>query len=831
MLASTPVHAGVRPQGKSLIPVEVHARVVDEKGEAVAGAGFLYGDRETITTALALDKPTGCTDDKGNLSVTIPAPKEGDTTVRYAILAATGKVTVQLTVRMTTVATGKGAARRRVVDLGRIVMRPGVKIRGLVRSMKGKPIAGARVHAVDIFKSLHLQMQIEEQCTSWATTDEKGRFTVHGVPARGASVTITADGFQTHEVQHANQFTPVVAQLSSSGETSGRVVDAAGKPVPEARIWTYYEYSNNATYVRADADGQFRVPVRYPGRYQLSASILHGVVSRTMRTKVLVGPMKDVRIEIPDAVASSAKLGFEIRAKTLDGKPIVAFKALAHWSNDQFWKYNGSYLERMFKRSAKSANAKGVILLSGPRPGQPPTGRVLVRAKGYAPKLLKQIEWSDEKRVKMDLTLEPESVIEGVVIDEKTGKPLSGARVHVGGSLREAPNPFMRLMTQFRAGGGSETDEHGRFRLDTLGKGTHRLTVTYPDRPNSTRKMVKVGSGETKKGIKLTTPRGSTLGGKLVGAKIGVGWKVKCNQNAVSQSIMLPTSQSLLSGGPGSKGVLVGSDGKFRIEGLSKARYQLTLMIPYPMGTLDIPLKSVRVRAKDLNEEIDISKYLPIRFHGKALARGAPITPLRLLVLAQRVDGNASNRGISLTSPMLTGTRALVKRDGTFELPVRSGKHVIRLVDLASGVTLFQSERLISIKGKKDVEFDIVAELAMVMVTLKPDKEGGPVLANRLEIGVKHPNLMPNQFRGMVFGGANNYDQGVGVALQPGQVNVTVILPAIETKLRARSSAHQLDAKKSQHNYPHIGEETVHPEASKANRITVVVVEPDVPTG
>jgi hypothetical protein len=119
----------------------------------------------------------------------------------------------------------------------------------------------------------------------------------------------------------------------------------------------------------------------------------------------------------------------------------------------------------------------------------------------------------------------------------------------------------------------------------------------------------------------------------------------------------------------------------------------------------------------------------------------------------------------------------------------------------------------------------------MVMVTLKPDKEGGPVLANRLEIGVKHPNLMPNQFIGMVFAGANNYDQGVGVALQPGQVNVTVILPAIETKLRARSSAHQLDAKKSRYTYPPIGEETVHPEASKANRITVVVVEPDVPTG
>ena len=52
MLASTPVLAGVRPQGKSLIPVEVHARVVDEKGQAIAGAGFLDAHQAAPTSQM-----------------------------------------------------------------------------------------------------------------------------------------------------------------------------------------------------------------------------------------------------------------------------------------------------------------------------------------------------------------------------------------------------------------------------------------------------------------------------------------------------------------------------------------------------------------------------------------------------------------------------------------------------------------------------------------------------------------------------------------------------------------------------------------------------------
>ena len=63
-------------------------------------------------------------------------------------------------------------------------------------------------------------------------------------------------------------------------------------------------------------------------------------------------------------------------------------------------------------------------------------------------------------------------------------------------------------------------------------------------------------------------------------------------------------------------------------------------------------------------------------------------------------------------------------KNGTYRLPVRAGKHVIKLIDLATGVTLFQSDADGKVKTKagKDKEHDITAELAMVIVELAPTK-------------------------------------------------------------------------------------------------------------
>jgi hypothetical protein len=115
----------------------------------------------------------------------------------------------------------------------------------------------------------------------------------------------------------------------------------------------------------------------------------------------------------------------------------------------------------------------------------------------------------------------------------------------------------------------------------------------------------------------------------------------------------------------------------------------------------------------------------------------------------------------------------------------------------------------------------------MLIVELVPEEEGGRMVATHVEVQVKHSQVAPNPFGGLVvMGGNTSYDSGVGVALQPGQREFTVLVPVLDVKLIVRSAVHQLDPKKSKYNTPPLGQEAVAPEINKPNRVKIVVSEP-----
>jgi hypothetical protein len=57
---------------------------------------------------------------------------------------------------------------------------------------------------------------------------------------------------------------------------------------------------------------------------------------------------------------------------------------------------------------------------------------------------------------------------------------------------------------------------------------------------------------------------------------------------------------------------------------------------------------------------------------------------------------------------------------------------------------------------------------------------------------------------------------------------VELVLPCITTKLLARSDAHNLDPKRSQHNFPAQGETELEPQTAKSNRVEISVAEPEI---
>ena len=136
--------------------------------------------------------------------------------------------------------------------------------------------------------------------------------------------------------------------------------------------------------------------------------------------------------------------------------------------------------------------------------------------------------------------------------------------------------------------------------------------------------------------------------------------------------------------------------------------------------------------------------------------------------------------------------------------------------------------KTITIKNRTKRQFDITTALATVECKLTPADDGQPVLAHRVEVIVNHPKPVQKGAQGLVMVSGITFDSGKGLALQPGQTQLTIVLPALSTKLLVRSAAHMLDPKKSLFSLKPIGTKTITPEAEKITRIGIRVTPPDI---
>jgi protocatechuate 3,4-dioxygenase beta subunit len=109
-------------------------------------------------------------------------------------------------------------------------------------------------------------------------------------------------------------------------------------------------------------------------------------------------------------------------------------------------------------------------------------------------------------RTDIRIALHPAARIEGMVVDEDTGKPVSGVRV--------VARPSARAGTKY-ADEPVGVDSNGRFVLTGLAAGTYSLDVAAPEgQPQewfSTTSLVTVQHGQTIQDVKLAANRGGTL--------------------------------------------------------------------------------------------------------------------------------------------------------------------------------------------------------------------------------------------------------------------------------------------------------------------------------
>ena len=171
----------------------------------------------------------------------------------------------------------------------RVELPAGIEIQGVVQDPQRQPVAGATVLAGD-------PLDAKARC---AETDEKGRFTLAGIPANGGPLRLTAeaDGFlptSTGPLPLRSQ-KGVVIRLQTGAVVTGSLVDADTlQPIPHGKVILApagnQTFQPEALQAVTGEDGGFRLQGLEPGPYTLDAYARGWTSARKGITAIAAAP-------------------------------------------------------------------------------------------------------------------------------------------------------------------------------------------------------------------------------------------------------------------------------------------------------------------------------------------------------------------------------------------------------------------------------------------------------------------------------------------------------------------------------------------------------------
>lgn len=332
-----------------------------------------------------------------------------------------------------------------------------------------------------------------------------------------------------------------------------RVVDARGRPVPRAVVVCTElepgEPSNPARdrfalllmgpnlFNRTDEMGVMQC--RKPEGKDVSAFV-RGVPSSERRAPPDVG---ELTLEVPG-------LGrLQGRVRDFDGKPVGAFRVIAHSEEGQLY-------QRPF------ISADGTFDLGELVPGE---YEVMAEGSGLPPSRDEWVEVSPGTTSDVDLMLEEGRTIRGVVLDARTKRPISGARISPPG-----PGRFEAPMSEWEAS--ATTDLNGRFVMSRVAPGRDQsLVVSAPGYNQWEVADIELQLRELT--VELT-PAGTDAGTDYGG--VGLGWRRP------------PVVGHVFPNGPADRaGVAVG-DRLVQVDGAPAPEdvSEITSLVRGPVGTL-----------------------------------------------------------------------------------------------------------------------------------------------------------------------------------------------------------------------------------------------------
>jgi len=229
----------------------VGGRVVDEKGDAISGVKVKVSWFDSPSHGTERE----CTTDaQGRWQVALPADVDD---VINVYLAHHDYISDKSSRK------NKPPMSRLRDGTSIMVMKKGLKVKGIVRSHDGKPIEDALILPHGYYATTAPGAAIEDSTTARTAAD--GSFALTSLEPGPRELTVTAIGFgpESVPVDVVVNMTAVKIVMRPGGTFQGRVLDEDGKPVEGAgvytRIWEMRRRHIVNLTTRTNAEGHFRI--------------------------------------------------------------------------------------------------------------------------------------------------------------------------------------------------------------------------------------------------------------------------------------------------------------------------------------------------------------------------------------------------------------------------------------------------------------------------------------------------------------------------------------------------------------------------------------------
>lgn len=618
--AAPPEVTIVLPLGQRLV-----GRVVDAAGAPVAGAEVRY---------LHVGDEVGWLPHRYAEMKATSGP-EGDLSLSH-VMAGVGKVFVDAPGFAPFERSGiEVPAEPGVTDLGALELEPEVFLEVVVVDDDGDPVAGAAIGITRRSSGPFGFGMSQTHGPAESRTDEAGRFREGGFgPGQVVGVTASKEGFAPASADriHLPDGSPVRVVLEPGAIVSGRVVDEAGRPVPEAFVRPDLGDPTRHTFAMlseiTDADGRFVLDDLPARPVRLTARTDEGSESAAVLLELAPGERYEgVELTVRTEPA------FRVRVFRPNGEP--AARASVYATSP-----DGS-------GSSCSPVAAGELECRGMRPG---TYRMTAIEEGVG-RIDREV---DAGRVApaIDLHLEPEIEVAGRVLGAD-GEP-AAARMVMLRALTPAFPPIHEATTTTDGSFVFRGVENGTFQLTvSFARGSRWLGTGSYEHPEE----IVVSGGASVRGIVVRLEQRGGVAGRLLGLEEGEAGSIAVKATGPAEAdFQRPVPGRVL------------ADGRYEIAGLAPGTWRVDARSA-ESGTRGEGEVVVTPGAGDAILDLDLRRGLVLS--GTVRAGGEPWSGVSISIPTALVYGEADAQGRFRLAGLEPGTYELILHDRTGARAIR----------------------------------------------------------------------------------------------------------------------------------------------------------------